>query len=128
MASILDTYIALDLETTGLNPQEAEIIAIGAVRVEDNEITDRFHTFVKPRMGIPEESTRLTGITDKDVLKAPRIESVLETLLTFFQRASHHCPSGPLRSPIPIGLFGPSFWRQYPQCPGPGPDRSSPTV
>ena len=85
MASILDTYIALDLETTGLNPQEAEIIAIGAVKVENDEITDRFHAYVKPRMGIPDESARLTGITDNDVQKAPRIESVLETLLTFSQ-------------------------------------------
>ena len=56
--SILDTFVALDLETTGLSPEDAEILEIGAAKVEGGEVTDRFQTYVKPRQGIPEESVR----------------------------------------------------------------------
>lgn len=83
MSNILNTFIALDLETTGLKPVEAEIIEIGAVKVENGEITDTFQSYAKPKMGIPDEITRLTGITFKDVRKAPSIESVIEKLMAF---------------------------------------------
>ena len=81
--SILHTYIILDLETTGLNPKEAEIIEIGAVKVKDGEIADRFQTYVRPQMGVPEEITRLTGIAFKDVRNAPRINAAIENFTTF---------------------------------------------
>ena len=81
--SILHTYITLDLETTGLNPKEAEIIEIGAVKVKDGEIVDRFQTYVRPQMGVPEEITRLTGIAFKDVRNAPRINAAIENFTTF---------------------------------------------
>ena len=83
MSDILNTFIAIDLETTGLKPVESEIIEIGAVKVENGEITKTFQTYVKPKMGVPEEITRLTGITFKDVRKAPKIESAMEDLLEF---------------------------------------------
>ena len=81
--SILHTYITLDLETTGLNPKESEIIEIGAVKVKDGEIVDRFQTYVRPQMGVPEEITRLTGIAFKDVRNAPRINAAIENFTTF---------------------------------------------
>ncbi len=81
--SILHTYITLDLETTGLNPKEDEIIEIGAVKVKDGEIVDRFQTYVRPQMGVPEETTRLTGIAFKDVRNAPRINAAIENFMTF---------------------------------------------
>lgn len=83
MSDILNTFIALDLETTGLKPVESEIIEIGAVKVENGEMTDTFQTYVKPKMGVPDEITRLTGITFKDVRKAPKIEPAMEDLLEF---------------------------------------------
>ena len=85
--SILHTFITLDLETTGLNPKEAEIIEIGAVKVKDGEIVDRFQTYVRPKMGVPKETTRLTGIAFKDVRNAPRINAAIENFMTF---ASDH--------------------------------------
>ncbi len=85
--SILHTFITLDLETTGLNAKEAEIIEIGAVKVKDGEIVDRFQTYVRPKMGVPKETTRLTGIAFKDVRNAPRINAAIENFMTF---ASDH--------------------------------------
>ncbi len=81
--SILHTFITLDLDTTGLDPKEAEIIAIDCVKVKDGEMIDRFETYVRPRMGVPKEITRLTGSAFKDVRNAPRIGAALEKFMTF---------------------------------------------
>ncbi len=81
--SILDTFVTLDLETTGLSPGDSEILEIGAVKVEAGKIADRFQTYVKPRQGIPEEAVRLTGITQKAVRRAPRAETALAKLRDF---------------------------------------------
>lgn len=81
--SILHTFVALDIETTGLDPTESEILEIGAVKVVDGEIIDQFQTYVRPRMGVPEEITRLTGITFKDVRNAPRVHAAIESFMTF---------------------------------------------
>ena len=55
---IPDRYVIFDLETTGLSPQYAEIIEIGAVRVVNGIITERFQTYVKPLGRIPRASPR----------------------------------------------------------------------
>ena len=81
--SILHTFITLALKTTGLDPKEAEIIGIDCVKVKEGEVFDRFHTHVRPRMGVPEETTRLTGIAFKDVRNAPRIGAALENFMAF---------------------------------------------
>ena len=86
-ASILDTFVTVDLETTGLNPNEAEIIAVGAVRVESGSVTDTFHTYVRAEAGIPEETRRLTGITPGMLEGAPGPRSALTDLQEF---AAHH--------------------------------------
>ncbi|MBD9157390.1 MAG: 3'-5' exonuclease, partial [Lachnospiraceae bacterium] len=46
----MKNYIALDLETTGLHPSEDRILEIGAVKVVNGEITDRYETLVNPGM------------------------------------------------------------------------------
>ena len=81
--SILHTFITLALKTTGLDPKEAEIIGIDCVKVKEGEVIDRFHTHVRPRLGVPEETTRLTGIAFKDVRNAPRIAAALENFMAF---------------------------------------------
>ena len=45
---MLKSYIAFDLETTGLSPQEHEIIEIGALKVREGKVVDRFMEFVHP--------------------------------------------------------------------------------
>lgn len=78
-----DTYVALDLEMTGLNPKEDRIIEIGAVLVEKGEIKKTFSTFVNPRCQLSERITEITGITQSDVSDAPEIGELLTVLSDF---------------------------------------------
>ncbi|MDD6188930.1 MAG: PolC-type DNA polymerase III [Clostridiales bacterium] len=64
-------FVAFDLETTGLSPENDRITEIGAVIMKDGKETDRFQTFVDPGRSIPYEVTKLTGIRDSDVKGAP---------------------------------------------------------
>ncbi len=80
-------YVAFDLETTGLNPCQGDrIISIGAVVLEKSKLTDTvFYQLVNPGKAflIPEEISKLTGITMADVSDAPPIDKVLNDFLDF---------------------------------------------
>lgn len=78
-----DTYVVFDIETTGLSKEKEMITEIGAVKVADGKIIDRFSTFVNPQRPISAEITKLTGITDDMVKDAPTIENVLPEFLKF---------------------------------------------
>jgi ATP-dependent DNA helicase DinG len=75
--------VALDLETTGLDPLSDVIIEIGAVRFDGNRIEKEFSTLINPGRHIPEFITGLTGINDEMVRQAPNIRDVLEQLASF---------------------------------------------
>ena len=81
--SLNDTYVVFDLETTGFSSIKDKIIEIGAVKVENGVITDKFSTFVNPKVPIPFEITNLTSITDDMVMEAPDIETILPQFLEF---------------------------------------------
>ena len=81
--SLRDTYVVFDIETTGLSAKKNKIIEIGAVKVENGEIIDRFSAFVNPREPIPFEIERLTGINDGMVMDEPPVEKVLPRFLDF---------------------------------------------
>ncbi|MDY4203079.1 MAG: PolC-type DNA polymerase III [Schaedlerella sp.] len=78
-----DTYVVFDIETTGFSSIKDKIIEIGAVKVVNGEITERYSTFVNPERPIPFEITQLTGITDEMVMDAPNIEAILPEFLAF---------------------------------------------
>ena len=80
---MINSYICLDLETTGLNPKTDKIIEIGAVRVENGVETGIFETFVNPGRILCEHITELTGITDEDLKDAPQIVEILPQFLEF---------------------------------------------
>ena len=63
-------YVAFDLETTGLNPETDQIIEIGALKVKDGKVVDRFMEFVKPDQPISNAITNITGITNEMVSAA----------------------------------------------------------
>ncbi|MBO5293941.1 MAG: PolC-type DNA polymerase III [Clostridia bacterium] len=75
--------IVFDIETTGLSVQNCMITEIGAVRIRNGEILDRFNTFVDPECPIPEENTKITGITDEMVAGAPKYAEALQMFFDF---------------------------------------------
>ena len=75
--------MVFDLETTGSVQCKDRIIEIGAVKVEHGKITDKFSTFVNPKVPIPFQITQLTSITDQMVIGAPDIETFLPQFLEF---------------------------------------------
>ena len=77
------SFVVFDLETTGFSPVNNRIIEIGAVKVENGEITDRFSTFVNPQVPIPFRIEELTSINDNMVMDAPVIEEILPQFLEF---------------------------------------------
>ncbi|MCI8355707.1 MAG: PolC-type DNA polymerase III [Lachnospiraceae bacterium] len=76
-------FVVFDIETTGFSPVNNRIIEIGAVKVSGGEITDRYSSFVNPKVPIPFEIEKLTGINDQMVLDAPPIEEILPEFLKF---------------------------------------------
>jgi DNA polymerase-3 subunit alpha (Gram-positive type) len=77
------TYLAFDLETTGLRPKYDKILEIGAVKVEDGEVTGTYETFIDPGIEIPERITELTGITQDMVEGSPALREAVEGFLEF---------------------------------------------
>ncbi|MBQ2864931.1 MAG: PolC-type DNA polymerase III [Clostridia bacterium] len=80
---INDEIIVFDLETTGLDPKKCEIIEIAAAKLVNGEITERYHQYVKPVELIPNEITKLTGISNEMVADARSIDTVLPEFLKF---------------------------------------------
>ncbi len=77
------TFVVFDLETTGLKPEQCEIIEIGAVKLKDGAIVDRFQTFVNDGVLIPSNITQLTGITTDMLHGAPNTREVLTQFHAF---------------------------------------------
>ena len=73
------TFVCYDFETTGLHYVDGDkIIEIGAVKIENGKITEKFMSFVDPEKHIPEESSAISGIVDADVKGAPTADKVLQ--------------------------------------------------
>ncbi|MCE7945850.1 MAG: hypothetical protein DYG88_00310 [Chloroflexi bacterium CFX4] len=75
--------VALDLETTGLDPADAQIIEIGAAKFRDGEMIETYSTLVNPSVTIPARVTDITGIRNEDMIGAPKIAQVLPALTAF---------------------------------------------
>ncbi|MBL1225648.1 helicase C-terminal domain-containing protein [Enterococcus sp. BWR-S5] len=73
-------YAVVDIETTGTDPQVDRIIQFGCVLIEDGEIVTRFSTDVNPGKSISPQIQHLTGITNKQVTKAPYFEDIALTI------------------------------------------------
>ncbi|MBL7199977.1 MAG: 3'-5' exoribonuclease [Anaerolineae bacterium] len=81
------TYVALDLETTGLDSSRDAIIEIGVVKFDDRGETGTFSSLVNPGRSIPLQVTQLTGITQNDVVTAPPFSALCEKLSRFVDQA-----------------------------------------
>ena len=79
----MDSIVALDIETTGLDPEKDAIIEIGAVRFRGHREEAHWGSLVNPGRRIPPFITQLTGITDQMVLQAPTVRALIPELAEF---------------------------------------------
>jgi len=79
----MTSIVALDIETTGLDPNKDAIIEIGVRLFDGNRVVNEWESFINPHCHIPEFITGLTGISNEMVRKAPGIQDVLDDLAAF---------------------------------------------
>lgn len=79
----MNSFVALDLETTGFSPYNNEIIQIAGWKVKDLVVDSKFNTYVKPLQYIPREVQALTKITPSMVADYPSIDEVLPEFFNF---------------------------------------------
>ncbi|MHB9146249.1 MAG: helicase C-terminal domain-containing protein [Symbiobacteriia bacterium] len=79
----MNEFVAIDLETTGLDPDRDSIIEIGAVRFAEGHEVESWQTFVQPASPLPLAIQQLTGIQDEMLAGAPSLAEVLPALADF---------------------------------------------
>ncbi|MDD2331941.1 MAG: helicase C-terminal domain-containing protein [Candidatus Cloacimonetes bacterium] len=77
------SFVAIDVETTGLDAQKDEIIELAAIRFENGIVAASFDSFVRPHKSVPKFIEFLTHISPQDLKQAPRIDTVLKEFLDF---------------------------------------------
>ena len=80
-----NTYVVLDLETTGFDHMSNGITEIGAVKLVDGKMVEEFSTLIKPDYPITEENASVTGITEDMVKDAPKINLVVPDFMKFIE-------------------------------------------
>ncbi len=79
----LNTFIAFDFETTGLDPNTDKVIEIAAIRFEDGNPTDRFVSLINPEIPISSFISDITGITNEMVSDAPTEDNIVDSFFEF---------------------------------------------
>ena len=74
---MLKDYVVFDLETTGLSPEKDTMIEIGALKVIQGKVADRFSEFINPHQKLTEQISELTGITDEMLAGARDLQAVV---------------------------------------------------
>ena len=82
---MINEYVVIDLEMTGLSAKSDQIIEIGAVKIKDNKIVDQMECLVNPKCEIPTRVTELTGITNEMVKNGLDRDEAVENLLDFIE-------------------------------------------
>jgi DNA polymerase-3 subunit epsilon len=77
-----EVFCVVDIETNGSKPENSQVIEIGAVKIQNGEIIDRFETYVACAY-LPEQIIKLTGIEPEDLVGAPSRREALTMLRNF---------------------------------------------
>ena len=80
---MINEYVVLDLEMTGLSAKSDQIIEIGAVKIKDNQVVATMECLVNPKCKIPTRVVELTGITDEMVQSARERDEAIRELIAF---------------------------------------------
>ena len=89
------TFVAFDIETTGLTPVVDRIVEIGAVKFRSGKVMDTFQELIDPEMSISPDATAVNGITDEMVAGCPLIDQALPQFVDFladFVSIAHNAP------------------------------------
>ena len=99
------TFVAFDVETTGLDSQRDKIVQVGAARFDCRGVGETYEQFVNPGCRVPEEALDIHGITDAMLAGSPPIRDVLPRVVRFFGDSvlvAHNAP-------FDIGFFEAAF-------------------
>lgn len=80
---MIDNIVALDLETTGVSPDNDRIIEIGMARIVDGKVVATYNQLIDPQITLSSRITEITGITQLDLADKPTIEDVIDEVLSF---------------------------------------------
>jgi DNA polymerase III epsilon subunit family exonuclease len=77
------TFIVCDTETTGMSPVSNRLTEIALLKIYNFELVDTYKTLINPQQYIPSFITKLTGITNEDVMNKPEFNNINQDILTF---------------------------------------------
>lgn len=80
---MINSFVALDVETSGLSPDNDKIIEIGMAKILDGELIDKYSALINPKRVIPPNIVELTGITQDMLDDKPAIEELIDDILEF---------------------------------------------
>ncbi len=80
---IIENYVAVDLEMTGLNARRDSILEIGAVRVKNKKVEAEYQALICPHLKLSEDVVALTGITNEMAAKGREIDEVFPEIMKF---------------------------------------------
>lgn len=78
-------FVALDVETTGFDPQKDDLIEVGVIKFTPQKVLDTFEALINPGQPIPAMVTHITGIKDEFLVSAPSFSEVAPDLLKFIE-------------------------------------------
>lgn len=80
---MIDEYVVIDLEMTGLSAKSDQIMEIGAVKIKNNQVVETMECLVNPKCKIPTRVMEITGITDEMVQAGRDTDEAISELLDF---------------------------------------------
>lgn len=80
---MIDSFVVVDVETTGLSPDKNQVIEIGAARIRNGEVVATYQQLLSPMQALPPMIVGLTGITDDMLQGQPSFRDIAEELLAF---------------------------------------------
>ena len=79
----IKNYTVIDLEMTGLSAKNDKIIELGAAKIRNGELSEKYQTLVDPKIHIPERVQELTGITDEEAAAGADMDEAVMHLIEF---------------------------------------------